>query len=109
MIEGGKTFSESASISEKDLQETRHIRAFKDLPSAGAAFDAALAKITPDIRSQNLRSSLQRSEAIHKASRKLDCFAGLAMTKIKKIEKKTWPNPQDASFWFLARSASPSA
>ena len=31
---------------EKDLQETRHIRAFKDLPSAAAAFDAALAKIT---------------------------------------------------------------
>ena len=47
MIEGGKTFSEvRPGISEKDLQETRHIRAFKDLPSAGAAFDAALAKIT---------------------------------------------------------------
>jgi len=47
MIEGGKTFSEvRPSISEKDLQETRLIRAFKDLPSAAAAFDAALAKIT---------------------------------------------------------------
>jgi len=47
MIEGGKTFSEvRPGISEKDLQETRHIRAFKDLPSAAAAFDAVLAKIT---------------------------------------------------------------
>jgi hypothetical protein len=47
MIEGGKTFAEvRPGISEKDLRETRHIRAFKDLPSAAAAFDAALAKIT---------------------------------------------------------------
>src|ERR1700694_1353314 len=47
MIEDGKTFSEvRPGISEKDLQGTRHIRAFKDLPSAAAAFDAALAKIT---------------------------------------------------------------
>jgi hypothetical protein len=47
MIEGGKSFSEvRPGISEKDLQETRLIRAFKDLPSAAAAFDAALAKIT---------------------------------------------------------------
>src|SRR3984885_4072320 len=47
MIEGGKTFSEvRPGISEKDHPETRHIRAFKDLPSAAAAFDAALAKIT---------------------------------------------------------------
>jgi hypothetical protein len=47
MIEGGKTFAEvRPGISEKDAQETRHIRAFKDLPSAAAAFDAALAKIT---------------------------------------------------------------
>jgi hypothetical protein len=47
MIEGGKPFSEvRPGISEKDLQQTRHIRAFKDLPSAAAAFDAALAKIT---------------------------------------------------------------
>jgi ribosomal protein L12E/L44/L45/RPP1/RPP2 len=47
MIEGGKPFSEvRPGVSEKDLQETRHIRAFKDLPSAAAAFDAALAKIT---------------------------------------------------------------
>jgi hypothetical protein len=47
MIEGGKTFAEvRPGISDKDLQETRHILAFKDLPSAAAAFDAALAKIT---------------------------------------------------------------
>jgi hypothetical protein len=47
MIEAGKTFSEiRPGISEKDHAETRHIRAFKDLPSAAAAFDAALAKIT---------------------------------------------------------------
>jgi hypothetical protein len=47
MIEGGKTFSQvRPCISEKDLKETRHIRAFKDMPSAAAAFDAALAKIT---------------------------------------------------------------
>jgi hypothetical protein len=47
MIEGGKTSSEvRPGVSEKDAQETRHMRAFKDLPSAAAAFDAALAKIT---------------------------------------------------------------
>jgi hypothetical protein len=47
MIEGGKPFSEvRPGVSEKDLQETRLIRNFKDLPSAEAAFDAALAKIT---------------------------------------------------------------
>jgi hypothetical protein len=47
MIQGGKTFSEVRhGISEKDPGETRRIRAFKDLPSAAAAFDAALAKIT---------------------------------------------------------------
>jgi hypothetical protein len=47
MIDGGKTFAEvRPGVSEKDLQETRQIRAFKDLPSASAAFDAALAKIT---------------------------------------------------------------
>ena len=47
MIESGKPFAEvRPGISEKDLQETRHIRAFKDLPSAVATFDAALAKIT---------------------------------------------------------------
>src|SRR3984893_7721278 len=47
MIEGGKTFSEvRPGISEKDPQETRHMLPFKDLPSAAAAFDAALAKIT---------------------------------------------------------------
>ena len=47
MIEGGKSFAEvRPGISEKDQQETRLIRAFKDLPSAATAFDAALAKIT---------------------------------------------------------------
>ena len=47
MIEGGKPFAEvRPGISEKDAQETRHLRAFKDLPAAAAAFDAALAKIT---------------------------------------------------------------
>ncbi|MEA2863368.1 MAG: hypothetical protein QOC84_1324, partial [Bradyrhizobium sp.] len=45
MIDGGKTLAEvRPGIAEKD--ETRRIRAFKDLPSAAAAFDAALAKIT---------------------------------------------------------------
>jgi hypothetical protein len=47
MIDGGQTFAEvRPGVSEKDAKETRHIRAFKDLPSAAAAFDAALAKIT---------------------------------------------------------------
>ncbi|HWG04563.1 MAG TPA: hypothetical protein VG271_06080 [Beijerinckiaceae bacterium] len=47
MIDAGRTFAEvRPGISEKDLQETRLIRSFKDLPSAEAAFDAALAKIT---------------------------------------------------------------
>jgi hypothetical protein len=47
MIEGGKSFAEVRSgISEKDAREMRHIRAFKDLSSAAAAFDAALARIT---------------------------------------------------------------
>jgi hypothetical protein len=47
MIEGGKPFAEvRPGISDKDLKEPRHIRAFKDLPSAAAAFDAALAKVT---------------------------------------------------------------
>jgi hypothetical protein len=47
MIEGGKSFSEvRPGISEKDAPETKLIRAFKDLPSAAAAFDAVLAKIT---------------------------------------------------------------
>jgi hypothetical protein len=47
MIEDGKPFSEvRPGIPEKDMQETRRIRAFKDLPSAAAVFDAALAKIT---------------------------------------------------------------
>jgi hypothetical protein len=47
MIEGGRPFAEvRPGISEKDLQETRLMRSFKDLPSAEAAFDAALAKVT---------------------------------------------------------------
>jgi len=47
MIEGGKAFSEvRPSVAEKDPQPSRAIRAFKDLPSAAAAFDAVLAKIT---------------------------------------------------------------
>jgi hypothetical protein len=47
MIEDGKPFAEARpGISEKDAQETRRMRVFKDLPSAAAAFDAALAKIT---------------------------------------------------------------
>ena len=47
MIEGGKPFAEvRPGISEKDAQETRQMRVFKDLPAAAAAFDAALAKIT---------------------------------------------------------------
>jgi ribosomal protein L12E/L44/L45/RPP1/RPP2 len=47
MIEGGKPFSDAqAEASEADASRTRQIRAFKDLPSAAAAFDAALAKIT---------------------------------------------------------------
>jgi ribosomal protein L12E/L44/L45/RPP1/RPP2 len=47
MIEGGEPFSDAqAEASEADASRTRQIRAFKDLPSAAAAFDAALAKIT---------------------------------------------------------------
>ena len=47
MIEGGRPPSEvRAGVSDSDLGEARHMRAFKDLPSAAATFDAALAKIT---------------------------------------------------------------
>ncbi len=47
MIEGGKSFSEvRPSVAEKDPQPSRTVLAFKDLPSAAAAFDAVLAKIT---------------------------------------------------------------
>ena len=47
MIEGGKGFAEvRTGISEKEAQDTRQMRAFKDLPSAAAVFDAALAKLT---------------------------------------------------------------
>jgi hypothetical protein len=46
IIDGGKPFAEVLpGISQKE-QETRLVRSFKDLPSAEAAFDAALAKIT---------------------------------------------------------------
>jgi hypothetical protein len=46
MIEDGKTFSEvRPGITEKQLQETRHVRVFKNLADAAAAFDAALAKL----------------------------------------------------------------
>ena len=46
LIDGGKPVAEVRPIAEKDCRSTRQIRAFKDLPSAAAAFDAALAKIT---------------------------------------------------------------
>jgi hypothetical protein len=47
MIEGGQPFAEAQPDgSDKDLEAVRQIRTFKDLPSAAAAFDAALAKIT---------------------------------------------------------------
>jgi ribosomal protein L12E/L44/L45/RPP1/RPP2 len=46
MIEGGKSLVEVRTGAEDKDQETRQIRAFKDLASAAAAFDAALAKIT---------------------------------------------------------------
>jgi hypothetical protein len=47
MIEDGRPASEvRPGIPESSLGETRHMRAFKDLPSAAASFDAALAKIT---------------------------------------------------------------
>src|SRR5438270_5771931 len=47
MIEGGQPVSEvRPGIGETELQAGRAIRSFKDLPSAAAAFDAALAKIT---------------------------------------------------------------
>jgi hypothetical protein len=47
MIEGGKAFSEvRPGLPETSLQGSRLIRAFKDLPAASAAFEAALAKIT---------------------------------------------------------------
>ncbi|HEX7792579.1 MAG TPA: hypothetical protein VF467_18880 [Afipia sp.] len=47
MLEGGKGFSEvRAGHAEKNLQPSHHILSFKDLPSAAAAFDNALAKIT---------------------------------------------------------------
>jgi ribosomal protein L12E/L44/L45/RPP1/RPP2 len=47
MIEGGQPFAEAQPDgSDKDVEAVRQIRTFKDLPSAAAAFDAALAKIT---------------------------------------------------------------
>jgi hypothetical protein len=47
MIGGGQSPAEvRPGSSEKEAQDTRQMRAFKDLPSAAAAFDAALAKLT---------------------------------------------------------------
>ena len=53
MLEGGKTIAEARpgvpekpGVPENEAQDSRSIRAFKDLPSAAAAFDAALAKVT---------------------------------------------------------------
>ena len=46
MIDGGKPFSEVLPGVAHKEQETRLIRSFKDLPSAEAAFDAALSKVT---------------------------------------------------------------
>ena len=46
MIEGGKPFSEVLPGVAHKEQETRLIRSFKNLPSAEAAFDAALSKVT---------------------------------------------------------------
>jgi hypothetical protein len=46
IIDGGRPFAEVLpGIAQKE-QEARLVRSFKDLPSAEAAFDAALAKIT---------------------------------------------------------------
>ena len=48
-VELARQYSEAAlrpGATDKDSGEARHIRTFKDLPSAAAAFDAALAKIT---------------------------------------------------------------
>jgi hypothetical protein len=46
MLDGGKPFTEVLpGIAQKE-GETRLVRSFKDLPSAEAAFDAALSKIT---------------------------------------------------------------
>src|SRR5436305_14638640 len=42
MIDGGRPFPEvRPGVAESDLQDSRQICAFKDLPSAAAAFDAA--------------------------------------------------------------------
>jgi hypothetical protein len=46
MIDGGKPFTEVLPGIAHKQQETRLVRSFKDLPSAEAAFDAALAKVT---------------------------------------------------------------
>ncbi len=47
MIEDGRPFSEvRPGIEETELQSGRLIRSFKDLPSAAAVFDKALAKLT---------------------------------------------------------------
>ena len=46
MIDGGRPFTEVMPGIPHKEQETRLVLSFKDLPSAEAAFDAALAKIT---------------------------------------------------------------
>ena len=48
LLDGGKPVAEIADRdrSAEAIRPMRLVRAFKDLPSAAAAFDAALAKIT---------------------------------------------------------------
>ncbi len=47
MIEGGQPLTElPPGVEDTEVQTARAIRSFKNLPSAAAAFDAALAKIT---------------------------------------------------------------
>jgi hypothetical protein len=46
ILDGGKPFAEVLPGIAQTEKETRLVRGFKDLPSAEAAFDAALAKIT---------------------------------------------------------------
>ena len=47
MIEDGKQFSEvRPGVAEKELQASRLIRSFKDLPTAADVFDKALERIT---------------------------------------------------------------
>jgi len=61
MIRGGKTFSEvRPGYSEKDLQETRHIRRVQRICPARLQHSTRhWRRSRPNIRSQNLRSSLR--------------------------------------------------